>query len=214
MKFGGRVTPKLPCPEHEDADENAGFLGRYLAAQLDCCSVIACNYRVDVNKRGDTDYTQQIVRWKPKVLIEIHGHGGKKAGRNAVEISSGSAVNDKFSKALAEKVQAGFASHEDLKKISVCGEYDKIHFKAAKAVTISDDRWTAYHIELPPGLRKLAGAATSRPPATGYQFCDVLDSDNFCSIRSNLPGAGRRETKSPGPVKFGRRETYGEWYGQ
>ncbi|OGZ13427.1 MAG: hypothetical protein A2942_01105 [Candidatus Lloydbacteria bacterium RIFCSPLOWO2_01_FULL_50_20] len=175
MKFGGRVTPKLPCPEHEDADENAGFLGRYLAERLDCCSVIACNYRVDVNKRADTDYTEQIAQWKPRLLVEIHGHGGKKAGSDVVEISSGSAVNDKFSQALAGKLEGAFASSaDDLKKLAIRGEYDTLKFKASKAVTISDARWTSYHIELPPSLRKPVDAATGKPPETGYQFCDVL----------------------------------------
>ena len=55
-------TPTLPCPEHENSDENAGFLGRYLAEKLDCCSAIACNYPIDVNKSLQSDYSMQIAR--------------------------------------------------------------------------------------------------------------------------------------------------------
>jgi hypothetical protein len=36
---------KLPCLEHEESDENAGFLGRYIAEKLNCCSIIACTRR-------------------------------------------------------------------------------------------------------------------------------------------------------------------------
>ena len=100
---------KLPCPEHPDADENAGFIGRYVAEKLNCCSLIACNYTTDVNKFFRTDYTMQIARWNPKVLIEIHGHGAVKA-KTDIEISSGSSSNDKFSKELAEKLATLFAT--------------------------------------------------------------------------------------------------------
>ena len=70
---------QLPCPEHNKSDENTGFLGRYLAEILDACSIIACNYTVDVNKYFRTDYCMQIAKWDPKVLVEIHGHGSGKA---------------------------------------------------------------------------------------------------------------------------------------
>src|SRR5438874_1842201 len=59
----------LPCPEHPDADENAGFLGRYIAESLSCCSVIACNYPVDVNKFFRTDYSMQVAKWNAQVLV-------------------------------------------------------------------------------------------------------------------------------------------------
>ena len=166
-------TPRLPCPEHEVADENAGLLGRHLAEQLDCSSVIACNYRVDVNKSLDTDYAEQIARWKPKVLVEIHGHGGKTA-KHDIEISSGSSANDKFSKALADKLAVAFVSRANFNGVTVCGEYDKLHFKAAKTATIGNSGWTAYHIELPPKLRMPLGSSTGDPPAIGYEFCEIL----------------------------------------
>jgi hypothetical protein len=166
----------LPCPEHKDADENAGFLGQYLADRLDCCSIIACNYTCDVNKSSRSDYSRQIASWEPKVLVEIHGHSGKNAKHN-IEVSSGSSRNNRFSKALSEKLQTALSADEDLELLSVCGEYDKLFFKASKAVTISDGRWIAYHIELPSQLRKSQGSDNGKPPDRGYCFCDIL-----CSI--------------------------------
>jgi hypothetical protein len=167
----GQVT--LPCCQHRDADENAGFLGRYLAEKLGCCSVIACNYTVDVNKCLRTDYSMQIAAWNPEQLVEIHGHGGTKAFSN-IEISSGCAHKDEYSKHLAEKVRTAFESDPDLRTLTVCGEYDKLCFKAKQAVTISDTRWLSYHIELPPQLRKPPGATYGKPPEIAYRFCDIL----------------------------------------
>lgn len=164
---------RLPCAEHPDADENAGFIGRYVAEKLDCCSIIACNYTTDVNKFFRTDYTMQIAHWNPKVLIEIHGHGGVKAKTN-IEISSGGSNNDKFSKELAGKLSVSFGTSQNLKGITVCGEYSKIYFKASTAVTISDGRWISYHIELPPNLRKPSGNAGGKPPESGYEFSKFL----------------------------------------
>jgi hypothetical protein len=161
-------TPTLPCPEHENSDENAGFLGRYVAERLDCGSVIACNYTIDANKSAQGDYVMQIVKWSPKVLIEIHGHGGKKA-RHEVEISSGP-HNDRYSQKLAGIL----AAVNDLRDLSICGDYSRLYFKAREAVTISDDRWVAYHIELPPALRKSSDNAPGKPPPIGYKFCDAL----------------------------------------
>lgn len=96
---------KLPCPEHEDADENAGFIGRYIAEALELCSVIACNYPIDANKSMSTDYATIIASLKPKYLIEIHGHGNKLAKFN-VEISSGSKdrpISADFANAILEE---------------------------------------------------------------------------------------------------------------
>ena len=82
-------VPNLPCPEHSDSDENTGFIGRYLAEKLNCCSVIACNSTIDPNKHLRSDYAMQITAWSPSVLIEIHGHG-KVRSKYDVEISCGS----------------------------------------------------------------------------------------------------------------------------
>ena len=65
----------LPCLEHRESDENAGYLGAYIAGKLNCCSIIACNYKFDSNKSIETDYFKQIVKWHPRFLIEVHGHG-------------------------------------------------------------------------------------------------------------------------------------------
>ena len=80
-------TPNLPCPEHIDSDENAGFLGRYLAETLGCCSIIACNSTIDVNKSSRSAYAVQIAQWNPKVLIEIF-RVGSDAAKNGNLIKS------------------------------------------------------------------------------------------------------------------------------
>jgi hypothetical protein len=163
----------LPCLEHQEADENTGFIGRYLAEQLRCCCVIACNYPVDSNKFFRSDYSMQIAAWNPKVLVEIHGHNGKKA-RSSIEISSGGGETSGFAKALAEKLAAAFRTVEALQKFTVSGDYETIYYKASAAVTISGARWIGYHIELPPNLRKMIEGLDGKPPKAGYVFCDVL----------------------------------------
>jgi len=165
-------TSTLPCPEHQVSDENAGFLGHYLAEKLDCCSIIACNYTIDVNKSLQSDYAVQIASWKPAVLVEIHGHGKEKA-RHDIEISSGSGVNSDCSETLAERLESVLSTSDGFKTISICGERDRLYYKASKAVTVSDERWVTYHIELPPELRKQPGDSMDVPRA-GYEFCDAL----------------------------------------
>lgn len=166
-------TTTLRCLKSRDSDENAGFLGRYVAETLDCCSIIACNYTIDVNKFFRSDYTMQIAGWNPNVLIEIHGHGGKKA-KHDIEISSGGSDNDRYSQQLATKLAGILAATDDLKSLSVCGEYSELYFKASESVTISDGRWIAYHIELPPKLRKQSDSSGGKPSHIGYKFCDAL----------------------------------------
>jgi hypothetical protein len=163
----------LPCLEHQEADENTGFLGRHLAERLRCCSVIACNYPLDSNKYFRSDYTMQIAAWNPKVLVEIHGHNGKKA-HSDIEISSGGGANARFAETLAEKLAAAFGEHDELRSFSVGGTYVQIHYKASAAVTITGGRWVGYHIELPPKLRKMIAGLDTKPPQAGYVFCDVL----------------------------------------
>jgi hypothetical protein len=163
----------LPCLEHQEADENTGYLGHYLAERLRCCSVIACNYPVDSNKYFRSDYSMQIAAWNPKVLVEIHGHNGKKA-RSSIEISSGAGGNAGFAEALAEKLSAAFAGNDALRKFTVGGDYETIYYKASAAVTITGGRWIGYHIELPPNLRKMIEGLDGKPPRAGYTFCEVL----------------------------------------
>ena len=96
---------KLPCPEHREADENAGFIGRYIAEALQSASVVACNYPIDVNKSLVTDYSSILAFLKPKYLIEIHGHGNRSANFN-VEISSGKkerTISETFAHAILEE---------------------------------------------------------------------------------------------------------------
>ena len=167
---------KLPCPEHEDSDENTGFLGRYIAEALQCSSIIACNYTMDVNKCNRTDYAIQIAKWKPKILIEIHGHKGRANHGKAnydIEISSGSLGREQHSKQVAKQLETAF-TNSDLEQHTICGEFLKINFKASSSVTITDERWIAYHIELPPELRKPCNGSSGKPPPIGYQFCNAL----------------------------------------
>jgi hypothetical protein len=166
-------VPHLPCPEHSDSDENTGFIGRYLADQLDCCSIIACNYTIDANKHLHSGYTIQIAEWRPSVLIEIHGHG-KVRSKYDVEISCGSAELQTYSEDLATAINRKLSGDADLADVSVCGRFTGIYFKATKTLTITDTRWLAYHIELSPRLRKPKSGLKGKPTAFAYRFCDHL----------------------------------------
>ncbi len=163
----------LPCPEHEDADENTGFIGRYIADQLGCCSIIACNSTIDPNKHRDSDYSMQIASWKPGVLIEIHGHG-KARSKYDVEISCGSAELTSYSENLAAAVNRKLSGDADFEDVSVCGRFKDIYFRATKTLTITDPRWLAYHIELSTRLRKPENGRTGKPSKLAYRFGDYL----------------------------------------
>jgi hypothetical protein len=143
----------LPCPEHEDSDENTGLIAQMLAEEGNLCSVIACNYRIDPNKNLKTDYSRQIITWKPKYLVEIHGHGAKRVPDTVIEISSGSAKRNTWSIKFSECLQNKFSSNKHLKKYKVDGDFQRIHFKALKSETITYSEWISFHIELPPSLR-------------------------------------------------------------
>ncbi len=166
-------VPDLPCPEHSDSDENTGFMARYLADQLECCSIIACNYTIDPNKHLRSDYTMQIAEWNPRVLIEIHGHG-KVRSKYDVEISCGSAELTTYSADLAVAIKSKLSKDKDLADVTVCGRFTDIYFKATKTITITDPRWLAYHIELSPRLRKPEIGQTGKPTSFAYRFCDHL----------------------------------------
>ncbi len=100
------------------ADENAGFLGRYVAEKINSHSIIANNYYFDVNKNLRTDYSIQIAKWKPKYLIEIHGHGNDCYG---VLISSGS-KNDEHTIALADLLNEKKKSINSLQDLEIIGK--------------------------------------------------------------------------------------------
>lgn len=164
---------KLPCAEHQESDENAGYLGRYIAKKLRSCSIIACNYPIDSNKCIRTDYSMQITYWNPKFLVEIHGHGGGKANYD-IEISSGKQENSKWSEKLELKLRSKCSNLKEFKSMTICGKLEKIYFKATKSATIMDGRWIPFHIELPSILRKSSETNIFKPPGIGYDFCDIL----------------------------------------
>jgi len=119
---------------------------------LNCCSVIACNYFIDPNKSTETDYYKKIKSWNPRFLIEIHGHGSRSANYD-IEISSGKADRNNWSKKLAEKLRIQMALTTSLQKYKISGDFNKIYFKATKTATINTDEWIPFHIELPKSIR-------------------------------------------------------------
>lgn len=145
---------KLPCEEHSEADENAGLLGYYIARLLNCPSVIACNYFIDPNKSENSDYIKRIQSWKPKILTEIHGHGGKSA-KFDIEISSGSPEKNCWSKELARRLNDKFVNKPLLEGYTMSGDFNAIKFKAGKSISIKTTEWIAFHIELPKSIREL-----------------------------------------------------------
>lgn len=166
-------TPGLPCPEHSDSDENTGFIGRRLAEQLDCCSVIACNATIDPNKHRSSDYSLQIATWRPRVLVEIHGHGKIRSPYD-VEISCGSAEFTTWSERLAAGIRRRISADPELADLTVCGRFSDIYFRATRTLTITDTRWLAYHIELSSRLRKPVTGRTGPPTGPAYRFIGYL----------------------------------------
>ncbi len=174
----------LPCSSHKDSDENAGLLGNYVARLLNCCSVIACNYFIDPNKTEESDYFKKIKSWNPKVLVEIHGHGGR-AKKFDIEISSGNEKRNIWSQELAKKLRSKLSAVASLQKYTISGDFRKIHFQAKGTLTITTDHWVAFHIELPKSIR----AEKSRSTA----FCELLaealdeilaDFDNLANLEN------------------------------
>jgi hypothetical protein len=156
---------ELPCKEHKDADENAGFLGYYTARLLNCHFVIACNYFIDPNKTRETDYFKILKHWKPKYVIEIHGHGSNSA-RYDIEISSGKPDRSELSENLANRLKGEIAKTNYLKDYSISGEFSSIYFKATKSASISTDEWIPFHIELPKSIRS--------EKSKYLLFCEIL----------------------------------------
>jgi hypothetical protein len=155
----------LPNQEHPDADENAGFLGADVARLLDCNCIIACNARKDPNKNKETDYSQQILSWKPRLLVEIHGHGGKRA-RFDIEISGGAVERNDWSLAMEERLKKKMSAEPLLKDFTVSGDFKQINLKATKSYTITASEWAALHIELPKKIRET--------PEIYLSFCKML----------------------------------------
>jgi len=140
---------QLPCFTHSDSDENAGLIGYKLSKKLKCSFVIACNYYFDSNKCNCSDYYKIIDIFSPKILIEIHGHGGKKANFD-IEISCGSKSKSSSAEKFADILRTQLP--EEMKGYSISGNFEKIYFKAANTTTINTNNWLGVHIEL---LKKL-----------------------------------------------------------
>jgi hypothetical protein len=115
--------------------------------------VIAVNYFLDPNKFKSSDYFKKIEAITPKFLIEIHGHAGLSAQFD-IEISSGSLDKSVLSKKFAGQLFSAFSDHPSLSNYTISGDFDQIHFRATKSLTINTDQWTAFHIELPQKLRE------------------------------------------------------------
>jgi hypothetical protein len=143
----------LPCKEHPYADENAGVLGYEVARLLNCSSIIACNSPIDPNKNKDSEYCKKILAWKPKFLIEIHGHGGNSA-KFDIEISSGSTTKNFWSQQMAERIRAKLFTRPQFLGYTLSGDINQIYFKAKNSYTITTDEWVAFHIELPKSIRE------------------------------------------------------------
>lgn len=156
---------ELPCDEHKDADENAGFLGYYIARLLNCPCIIACNYFIDSNKSLESDYFKKINSLKPKMLVEIHGHGGKSA-KFDIEISSGAQENNFWSIELSNRLKKKLKSLPLLQEYSISGDFQSIYFQATKTASITSSKWIAFHIELPRSIRKSKSKASL--------FCESL----------------------------------------
>ena len=61
-----------------------------------------------------------------------------------------------------------------LKNIRITGDFPTLDFPATKSVTITDRHWIAYHVELPPFLRKRKSNKNKIPPKVGFAFCEAL----------------------------------------
>ena len=144
---------KLRCKNDRNSDENAGLLGYLIAQGLNCNSIIACNYFIDPNKTTGSDYLEKIELWKPKILTEIHGHGGKSA-KFDIEISSGSMERNLWSKELEFRLKNKLSELPELKNYAISGDFNAIHFQAKETSSINTTKWVSFHIELPKSIRE------------------------------------------------------------
>jgi hypothetical protein len=178
-------TVKMPCNSHPYSDENAGYIGDYIAEKLNCSFLCACNYFIDVNKNHNdnySDYYTAIERCSPKYLIEIHGHGIEHSG-NDIEISSGCKEDEKYALELKKNLQniiykKWSENKEDtdfrrIKELKINANFDNIYFKATKSSTVVDKRWISYHIELPVILR-IIPCEKNQVPSYGKKFNEIL----------------------------------------
>jgi len=182
-------NPFMPTMDKRPGDENAGFIGRFLAEKLKASFVCACNYFLDPNKNLDTDYSQAIIRSKPKVLVEIHGHGSHNTD-NDVEISCGSRKDEKYAIGLMIELKNKLRGEDipsGLKNLKIEGRYDQIYFRATRAATIKKPAWIAYHIEIPQFLR--VSPETMAVPEEGKVFAKALGKALLKIYQFNLFGS-------------------------
>lgn len=146
-------VPTLPCETHPVSDENTGWIAYHLSRKLSCGCLIAGNYFLDPNKHRTTDYYKKIEALQPKILIEIHAQGSGAANFD-IEISCGSREKSHLSQKMADELALAFAHDSNMSTYRISGDFDAIHFKATKSVTINTNEWIAFHIELPQKLRE------------------------------------------------------------
>jgi hypothetical protein len=156
---------QLPCPTHVSSDENTGWIAYHLAQRLKTDCLIAGNYFLDSNKYKSSDYYKKIEELRPKVLVEIHGHGGHSAHYD-IEISAGSRAKSEYSQKMASLLLNAFVSHPFLQGLSISGDFDEIYFRATRSLTINTHEWLAFHLELPQTLRE--------SEAYSLAFCEGL----------------------------------------
>lgn len=144
---------QLPCPNHTSSDENTGWIAYHLARMLKAPCLIAGNYFLDPNKHKSSDYYKKIEELQPKVLVEVHGHGGHSAHYD-IEISCGSRAKNSLSQKMASLLTNAFSSHPFLQGLSISGDFEEIYFRATKSLTINTNEWLAFHLELPQTVRE------------------------------------------------------------
>ena len=177
----GGVRKNIVCKEHIEADENTGMIARRVAERMNASSIIACCYHIDSNKSLGTDYCIQIGKWRPKYLIEIHGHAGRMLGNlrnrmegeqaeNGIEISSGSERNNVLSERFSFVLNEKMKGNEALKTLVAYGDFSKIRFTASNSASITSGNWKAIHIELPPKVR----VAEKKLPEVSRDFIEIL----------------------------------------
>jgi len=143
----------LPCPEHQVSDENTGYIAKDLANYINCSYIVGCNAKIDYNKSSDNSYYKYIEELAPKLLIEIHGHGGKKVGNKRIEISCGRIDNNEFSIKFATLLSDKINANLNFQEIEIEGDLNKIYYKASKTFSIKNKNWDSLHIEFPPFIR-------------------------------------------------------------
>ena len=163
-----RGITRMLCDRN--ADENAGYLGCYLAQELKCSCIIASRYFFDPNKETGSDYFRFIEKLNPDLVIEIHGHGSKKANFD-IEISSGPDDPD-YADDFSQKLLVKTEKVPELAELSISGDYQEIYFTAQYSKTVTDERWHTLHIELPRSLR--INPDSSLPPQIGISLMEII----------------------------------------